>query len=82
MGAKVKRLLVSRLDAEIRILVQPVSVLYGDFDEKLAGLPHDEARSLGAFASITTPSPGTAMPTLAISPGVFKQPPSAVVAAS
>ena len=40
-----KQLLDSRIDASVRELMAPVSILDRDFDQKIAGLPHDEARA-------------------------------------
>ena len=45
IGAKVKRLVDERIGAEVRTLMKPVSILDSDFDQKVAGLPHDEARA-------------------------------------
>ncbi len=45
VGAKVKHLLDSRIDATVKQLMKPVSVLDSDFDSKIAGLAHDEARA-------------------------------------
>ena len=45
IGAKVKKLIDERIGAEVRPLMKPVSILDGDFDQKIAGLPHDEARA-------------------------------------
>ena len=45
VGAKVKQLLDSRVDATVRELMKPVSILDGNFDETIARLPHDEARA-------------------------------------
>ena len=45
VGAKVKQLLDTRIGAEVRELMTPVSILDGDFEEKIEGLPHDEARA-------------------------------------
>ena len=45
IGAKVKKLIDERIDADVRDLMKPVSVLDDDFDEKIASLPHDEARA-------------------------------------
>ncbi len=45
VGAKVKHLLDSRIDATVKQLMKPVSVLDRDFDSKIAGLAHDEARA-------------------------------------
>ena len=45
IGAKVKKLIDDRIDASVRELMKPVSVLDQDFDQKIAALPHDEARA-------------------------------------
>ena len=45
ISAKVKKLIDERIDANVRDLMQPVSVLDQDFDQKIAALPHDEARA-------------------------------------
>ena len=45
VGAKVKQLLDSRIDATVRELMAPVSILDQDFEQKIARLPHDEARA-------------------------------------
>ena len=45
VGAKVKDLLDSRIDAEVRTLMAPVSILDADFEQKIERLPHDEARA-------------------------------------
>lgn len=45
VGAKVKQLLDSRIGAAVRELMAPVSVLDQDFEQKIARLPHDEARA-------------------------------------
>ena len=45
IGAKVKRLIDERIGANVRELMQPVSILDQDFDQKIAQLPHDEARA-------------------------------------
>ena len=45
ISAKVKKLIDERIDANVRELMQPVSVLDQDFDQKIAALPHDEARA-------------------------------------
>ena len=45
VGAKVKQLLDTRIGAEVRELMAPVSILDGDFEQKIEGLPHDEARA-------------------------------------
>ena len=45
VGAKVKQLLDSRIDATVRELMAPVSILDQDFEQKITRLPHDEARA-------------------------------------
>ena len=45
IGAKVKKLIDERIDANVRELMKPVSVLDDDFDQKISALPHDEARA-------------------------------------
>ena len=45
IGAKVKQLIDQRISAEVREMMQPVSILDQDFDEKIAHLPHAEARA-------------------------------------
>ena len=45
VGAKVKDLLDSRIDAEVRTLMAPVSILDANFEQKIEQLPHDEARA-------------------------------------
>ena len=45
ISAKVKKLIDERIGANVRELMQPVSVLDRDFDQKIATLPHDEARA-------------------------------------
>ena len=45
IGAKVKQLIDERISADVRDLMRPVSVLAQDFDQKIAALPHDEARA-------------------------------------
>ena len=45
IGAKVKRLVDERISARIRELMSPVSILDQDFEQKIKGLPHDEARA-------------------------------------
>ena len=45
VSAKVKKLIDERIDANVRELMKPVSMLDKDFDQKIAGLPHDEARA-------------------------------------
>lgn len=45
LGAKVRKLIDGRISAEVRELMAPVSILAGDFEERIAALPHDEARA-------------------------------------
>ena len=45
IGAKVKQLIDSRIDASVRELMAPVSILDRDFNRKIESLPHDEARA-------------------------------------
>lgn len=45
ISAKVKELIDSRIDAQVRELMSPVSILDQDFEEKVQRLPHDEARA-------------------------------------
>ena len=45
IGAKVKRLVDERISAQVRELMSPVSILDQDFEQKIAELPHDEARA-------------------------------------
>ena len=45
IGAKVKHLVDQRIGAQVRELMKPVSILDRDFEEKIAALPHDEARA-------------------------------------
>ena len=45
IGAKVKSLVDQRISAQVRELMQPVSILDQDFDQKIAALPHDESRA-------------------------------------
>ena len=45
IGVKVKRLVDERISAGVRELMTPVSVLDSDFEQKIAALPHDEARA-------------------------------------
>jgi type I restriction enzyme R subunit len=45
IGAKVKELIDSRIDADVRHLMTPVSVLDQDFEQKIKELPHEEARA-------------------------------------
>ena len=45
VGAKVKHLVDTRISAQVRELMRPVSILDKDFEQKIADLPHDEARA-------------------------------------
>ncbi len=45
IGAKVKQLVDDRISAEVKELMCPVSILDQDFEQKIAELPHDEARA-------------------------------------
>ena len=45
IGAKVKRLVDERISAQVREMMQPLSILDQDFEQKIAALPHDEARA-------------------------------------
>ena len=45
IGAKVKKLVDERIGANVRELMRPVSILDQDFEQKIAALPHDEARA-------------------------------------
>ena len=45
ISAKVKQLIDSRIDADVRELMKPVSILDPDLQEKLDSLPHPEARA-------------------------------------
>ena len=45
IGAKVKSLVDERISAQVRELMRPVSILDQDFEQKIASLPHDEARA-------------------------------------
>ena len=45
IGAKVKQLIDQRINAEVRQMMKPVSILDQDFEEKIAHLPHAEARA-------------------------------------
>ena len=45
IGAKVKQLIDQRISAEVRQMMQPVSILDQDFEQKIAHLPHAEARA-------------------------------------
>ena len=43
--AKVKKLVDERISAQVRELMRPVSILDQEFEQKIAALPHDEARA-------------------------------------
>ena len=45
IGAKVKQLVDQRISAEVRQMMQPVSILDQDFEQKIAHLPYAEARA-------------------------------------
>ena len=45
IGAKVKQLIDQRISADVRQMMQPVSILDQDFEQKIAHLPHAEARA-------------------------------------
>ena len=45
IGAKVKRLVDERISAQVREMMRPLSILDQDFEQKIAALPHDEARA-------------------------------------
>ena len=45
IGAKVKKLVDERISARVREMMRPLSILDQDFDQKIAALPHDEARA-------------------------------------
>ena len=45
IGAKVKKLVDERISAQVREMMRPVSILDQDFEQKIATLPHDEARA-------------------------------------
>jgi type I restriction enzyme R subunit len=45
VSAKVKDLINARIDAEVRELMKPVSILDKDFESKISELPRDEARA-------------------------------------
>ena len=45
IGAKVKQLIDQRISAEVRQMMQPISILDEDFEEKVAHLPHTAARA-------------------------------------
>ncbi len=45
IGAKVKKLVDERISAQAREMMKPLSILDQDFEQKIASLPHDEARA-------------------------------------
>ena len=45
IGAKVKKLVDQRISAQVREMMKPLSILDQDFEQKIAVLPHDEARA-------------------------------------
>ena len=45
IGAKVKKLVDERISAQVREMMRPVSILDQNFEQKIATLPHDEARA-------------------------------------
>ena len=45
IGAKAKKLVDERISAQVREMMKPVSILDQDFEQKIAALPHDEARA-------------------------------------
>ena len=45
IGAKVKKLVDERISAQVREMMKPLSILDQDFEQKIASLPHDEARA-------------------------------------
>ena len=45
IGAKVKKLVDERISAQVREMMKPLSILDQDFEQKIAALPHDEARA-------------------------------------
>ena len=45
VGAKVKGLIDRSISAEVREMMEPVSILDSDFEQKIAALPHDDARA-------------------------------------
>ena len=45
IGAKVKRLIDARIGADVREMMKPVSILDSDFEQRIAGLPHDDVRA-------------------------------------
>ena len=45
IGAKVKKLVDERISAQVRQMMKPLSILDQDFEQKIASLPHNEARA-------------------------------------
>ena len=45
IGAKVKKLVDERISAQVREMMKPLSILDQDFEQKIASLPHEEARA-------------------------------------
>ena len=45
IGAKVKKLVDERISAQVRQMMKPLSILDQDFEQRIAALPHDEARA-------------------------------------
>ena len=45
IGAKVKKLVDERISAQVREMMKPLSILDQDFEQKIATLPHEEARA-------------------------------------
>ena len=45
IGAKVKKLVDERISAQVRQMMKPLSILDQNFEQKIASLPHDEARA-------------------------------------
>ena len=45
IAAKVKKLVDERISAQVREMMKPLSILDQDFEQKIAALPHDEARA-------------------------------------
>ena len=45
IGAMVKQLIDQRISAEVRQMMQPISILEQEFEQKIAHLPHAEARA-------------------------------------
>lgn len=45
IGAKVKGLIDRSISADVRGMMEPVSILASDFEQKISSLPHDDARA-------------------------------------